>query len=267
MAAMGYHAGLGLALSLAAIPVALLAQDDSIDASQGGPNVLVIVPHPDDEIVIAHAISRLARTGGTVKLVFATSGDAGPGVSGMERGADLADLREREARCAAFSLGLEDPEFWQIGDGTLGVEARMPDSAANRALTRIETLIDTESPNVIMTWGPDGGYGHSDHRMLSALITEAVQKRETGRPDLIYAAIPTIQGPIPPQFEAWATTASDLITDRIAYEEQDLEAARGALDCYESQFDDATRGSLIDFLHAVVWKGQIHFRMALPSVG
>ena len=86
---------------------------------QSPPSVLAIFAHPDDEITIAPVLSRMARTGGEVTLVFATSGDAGPGVTTMEPGEELAALREDEAGCAAFALGLDEPIFWRLGDGTL----------------------------------------------------------------------------------------------------------------------------------------------------
>ena len=45
--------------------------------------VLVVVAHPDDELFMAPAIAGEARSGSRVIIVYATSGDAGPGVSGM----------------------------------------------------------------------------------------------------------------------------------------------------------------------------------------
>ncbi|MEO0698802.1 MAG: PIG-L family deacetylase, partial [Pseudomonadota bacterium] len=96
-------------------------------ARSSPPGVLVILAHPDDEITIAPVLTRIARDGGKVTLIFATSGSAGPGISGMAPGEDLARLREDEGRCAAFALGLDEPIFWQLGDGELATLARVPD--------------------------------------------------------------------------------------------------------------------------------------------
>ncbi len=229
------------------------------------PSVLAILAHPDDEITIAPVLARIARSGGEVTLIFATSGDAGPGLSGLEPGERLARRREREGRCAAFALGLDEPTFWRLGDGTLGTLARAPDSSAKQSLERIKAAIEETKPEVIMTWGPDGGYGHSDHRMISALVTQAVAGMGRGRPDLLYAAFPQVSEGTLPQFESWATTHPDLLTDRIRYQPDDLAATEAALGCYESQFPSQARTALIPLLHTRVWQGSIHFRLAFPA--
>ncbi|MEO1730508.1 MAG: PIG-L family deacetylase [Pseudomonadota bacterium] len=229
------------------------------------PSILAILAHPDDEITFAPVLSAIARDGGEVTLVFATSGDVGPGLSGLEPGERLARRREREGRCAAFALGLEEPVFWQLGDGKLGTMARAPDSPAMRTLTLVEAAITEAKPDVIVTWGPDGGYGHADHRMISALVTQVMARKGPGRPDLLYAAFPQDAEGVLPGFEGWATTDPSLITDRIRYDPADLEATQTALQCYESQFPPAVRDQLVGLLHSQVWRGTIQFRSAFPA--
>ncbi len=233
-------------------------------AGSGPPSVLAILAHPDDEITIAPVLARMARGGGDVTLVFVTSGDAGPGVSGMEPGAQLAELRENEARCSAFALGLPEPIFWQLGDGQLAKDARAADSAARDMEARIAALITLKQPQVVMTWGPDGGYGHADHRMVSNAVTQIIGAMDDTRPDLLYAAFPSnseTRGALP-GFENWATTHPSLITDRIRYETPDLDAARHAIDCHQSQFDSQARALLAGILHQNVWQGTVYFRLA-----
>lgn len=229
------------------------------------PSILAILAHPDDEITIAPALAIAARSGGEVTLVFATSGDAGPGSSGLEPGEELAALREGEARCSARALGLDAPEFWRLGDGTLAAMARMEGSPARRLSERITAIVERTRPAVVMTWGPDGGYGHADHRMVSAAVTQVLARMDETRPNLLYAAIPADDArTAPPGFEQWATTHPTIITDRIAYGETDLDAAGRALACYESQFPAAAREALVPMLHRMVWRGQVHFRDAFP---
>lgn len=234
---------------------------------QSIPSVLAILAHPDDEITLAPVLSRVAREGGAVTLVFATSGDAGPGVSDREPGAELAELRENEARCAAFALGLEEPIFWGFGDGTLAREARNTEATMRDLAERISGLIDIAEPTVVMTWGPDGGYGHADHRMMSSAVTQVVQAMGDGRPDLLYVAIPSSpeEEEDLPGFEGWARTHPSLVTDRIAYELPDLDATIAAVDCYESQFDQTMRRALASLLHQRLWQGTVFFRLAFPT--
>jgi LmbE family N-acetylglucosaminyl deacetylase len=172
------------------------------------PSVLAILSHPDDEIIIAPVLARIARERGEVTLVFATSGDAGPGTSGLAKGDELGELRESEARCSAFALGLEEPIFWQLGDGTLANEARNTQEGMRDMGERIANLIAVQQPTVVMTWGPDGGYGHADHRMTSSAVTQIVQAMGPRRPDLLYAAFPATQSEENelPGFDGWART-------------------------------------------------------------
>lgn len=229
------------------------------------PSILAILAHPDDEITIAPALSIAARSGGELTLVFATSGDAGPGSSGLEQGEALANLREGEARCAAGALGIDEPEFWRMGDGTLAPMARMPESPARRLAAHIAQTVERVRPDVVMTWGPDGGYGHSDHRMVSAAVTQVLAAMDETRPDLLYSVIPDSPGlAVPPGFSDWALTHPSLVTDRIGYEALDLQAAGEALACYESQFPAEARAALVPMLHREVWRGTVPFRLAFP---
>lgn len=228
------------------------------------PSVLVVLAHPDDEITIAPVLARIAREGGSVTLVFATSGDVGPGVSGMEPGPELAGLRESEARCSAFALGLPEPQFWQLGDGQLSVMARAPDSRARQLTAKVSALIGELRPRLVITWGPDGGYGHADHRMVSNIVTEVVQAMNDDRPDLLYPALPASED-TPEQFAGWAKTHPSLVTDRIRYELIDIDAARTAIDCHQSQFPAEARAELPSLLDRSVWQGQVHFRLAFPA--
>lgn len=259
------------ALLLALLAAPLAAQENAERPSP--PPILAILAHPDDEITIAPVLSRAAREGGEVTLIFATSGDEGPGVSGLQAGPELAERRETEARCAAFILGVPEPTFWQLGDGQLGIIPRAPDSAAKRLAELVRDAITEQEPRVVMTFGPDGGYGHGDHRMVSAVVTEIVQSLGDPRPDLLYMAIPAmpaaqndelgeLSGPL---FEGWSTTHPDLVTDRLRYETADLDATRDAVQCYESQFAPEVQAGLADLLHRTIWRGMVHFRLAFAT--
>lgn len=242
-----------------------LAQNDTAPIDPDVPSVLAVLAHPDDEVILAPILARIAREKGEVTLVFATSGDAGPGNSGLEKGPDLAALRESEARCSAFALGLEDPIFWRFGDGTLSGEARNTQSQMQDMGERISGLIALHQPTVVMTWGPDGGYGHADHRIISNAVTQVVQVMGPERPDLLYAAFPSngdAQADELAGFDGWARLHPSLVTDQIAYELPDLDATIAAVDCYESQFPAPVRRVLAGTLHERVWRGRVPFRLA-----
>ncbi|MEM7688673.1 MAG: PIG-L family deacetylase [Pseudomonadota bacterium] len=227
--------------------------------------VLAILAHPDDELTVAPVLARVAREGGAVTLIYATSGDAGPGTSGLDRADDIATMRTKEGRCAARALGLGEPVFWELSDGALATMARAPGSAAKRAVTLTRDAIAAAKPDAVITWGPDGGYGHADHRMISAIVSQAVAGIDRERPELLYAAFVQGEGRGVPGFENWAVTASDLVTDTIAYSVADLDAAQAAMRCYESQFPLAARRGLMRALDGQVWRGAIPFRRAFSA--
>jgi LmbE family N-acetylglucosaminyl deacetylase len=233
------------------------AQDQAATRQQ----VLVVVAHPDDELFMAPAIAALARQGAEVAIYYATAGDAGPGVSGLAPGDELAERRIDEAWCAVEALGIAVLIGGEHGDGKLGVAAHHEGSPARALAESLQRQLDLT--DLVLTWGPDGGYGHADHRMVSALATQTVQAMPAAtRPNLLYVGIPTGQRPPVPQMADWAETDPALLTETIPYTPVDLEAAKAAAACHETQFDQATRAGMMALFDATMWRGKVHFRPA-----
>ncbi|MBX7528061.1 PIG-L deacetylase family protein [Qipengyuania vesicularis] len=251
-----------MAVALACVAASALAQE----APQEQPRrVLAIFAHPDDEIFIAPALANAARQGDEIMLVLATSGDRGPGVSAFEPGEELAEARREEARCSATALGLAGTTFLDYGDGTLGEMPRAAESPARLLTADLTELIKDWQPDLVVTWGPDGGYGHGDHRMVHALVTQVVQSMAEGRPALVYPGIPKGTLPPIPQMQDWAETDPALLPIRHEYGDADLAASRAAIDCHATQFDEASRAQIADLFHATIWQGAVHFRAAFPA--
>ncbi|WP_284124162.1 PIG-L family deacetylase [Parerythrobacter aestuarii] len=225
--------------------------------------IVAVLAHPDDELVFAPALAAEARSGSVVHLVYVTSGDAGPGVSDFEKGEALAEARRAEARCAAEALGAQAVDFLDYGDGTLADRPQDPNSPAKKLIPVLTNAMLIANPEIVITWGPDGGYGHGDHRMVSALVAQILQQDdEDVRAKLLHPAL--INTPLPEQLavQGWATTAPDLASVRVAYSEADLAAADAAAQCHKTQFDEATRAALVPGFHQGVWKGEVAFREA-----
>jgi LmbE family N-acetylglucosaminyl deacetylase len=129
--------------------------------------MLVILAHPDDEsFAVGGTLAKYAHQGVLVVLLCATRGEAGiPGAEPEEAGG----IREQELRNAAKHLGIE-VYFLGYMDGEL--------SKVNPAalLENISCWIDLVEPQVILTFGPDGISGHSDHVTVSHIVTQAVDK-------------------------------------------------------------------------------------------
>jgi LmbE family N-acetylglucosaminyl deacetylase len=229
--------------------------------------ILAILAHPDDELVFAPALAAKLRGGASVQIVYATRGDAGPGVSSFARGEELARARSLEAECASAALGLRAPVLLDFGDGTLNQHVRGDSANAPKNLrASVVKILEDVRPDLVISWGPDGGYGHADHRLVSAIVTELVQAKPVSeRPMLIYPGIAAGTLPPIPELQIWAVTSPELLDHKIAYTADDLAKAQAATQCHKTQFDEATRAGLMPVFDQSIWKGAVHFRTAFPS--
>ncbi|MFO6446451.1 PIG-L family deacetylase [Erythrobacter sp. NE805] len=226
-------------------------------------DVLVVLAHPDDELTMAPALAALARQGRKVTLLFATTGDQGPGVTDRARGPALGEVRRGEALCSAKALGAEAVFLEGLGDGTLAQSPQAPDAPAQRFLAQFAAHYVEHDPGLVLTWGPDGGYGHSDHRMVSALVTEAMQSLAAAyRPQLLYVGIPAGRLPPVPEMARWAETDPALLTESLRYAPADLAAATTAAQCHATQFNATMRGAMMPLFDTSMWRGKVHFRPA-----
>jgi LmbE family N-acetylglucosaminyl deacetylase len=121
--------------------------------------LLAVFAHPDDEAFgCGGTLSKYAAEGVTVHLVTATRGEAGGiAVPGLASLANLPDVRERELRCACQAYGIEPPHLLDYVDGHLTVMHQ------GQAVGKLVRLIRDIRPQVMITFGPDGIYGHYDH--------------------------------------------------------------------------------------------------------
>lgn len=242
-----------IALAWMALPPAAAAMDD---AGSAPPLTVAVLAHPDDELFMAPALAALARQGHKVRIVHATPGDAGPGLSGLPKGEKLAAVRKEEAQCAGRALGADDVVNLGFGDGKLADHMR--DGTLSQALAR-----HIDPAYMVLTWGPDGGYGHADHRLVSAIATQIVQvQSEDDRTQLLYVGIPEGRLPPVPDMAGWAQTSPSLLHTAIEYTPADLAAAKAAAMCHATQFDEASRQGMMALFDATMWRGQVHFRPA-----
>jgi LmbE family N-acetylglucosaminyl deacetylase len=133
------------------------------------PRILGVFAHPDDESFCAGGtLAKYAEAGAEIMVVSATRGDAGQirdARAATRR--TLGQVRERELRLACERLGIQHTVCLDYGDGTLK-------DVAPQALTRDVTRIVREfKPDSVITFGPDGGYGHPDHIAIGAATTAA----------------------------------------------------------------------------------------------
>ena len=122
--------------------------------------LMAVLAHPDDECLGNGGIfAKYAAEGLETHLVTATRGERGwmgsesdnPGLEALGR------MRETELLAAAEVLGIRHVDFLDYVDGDL--------DAANptEAVAKIAGHLRRVKPQVVVTFGQYGGYGHPDH--------------------------------------------------------------------------------------------------------
>ena len=132
------------------------------------PALLGIFAHPDDEGAASGSLARYAAQGLRAYVACATRGDgvdakiSDPALATRET---LAQVRSRELACTCERLGIEPPLFLGFQDGDVDT---VPVEQAARDVAR---LIRALQAQVVITHGPEGGYGHPDHIAVSNFVT------------------------------------------------------------------------------------------------
>jgi LmbE family N-acetylglucosaminyl deacetylase len=137
--------------------------------------LLAVLAHPDDESLgVGGTLARSSAEGVEVFLLTATRGAAGryrghrPGDPEHPGAEALATIREAELRAAAAVLGVREIVLLDYPDG------RLDRVDAPEAIAAIATEVRRIRPDVVVTFGPEGGYGHPDHIAISQLTTAAM---------------------------------------------------------------------------------------------
>ncbi len=132
--------------------------------------VLAVYGHPDDEGQATGTLAGALAAGVRVTLLCATRGEVGeisdPALATPET---LAYVRELELRAAMAQIGLTDVRFLPFRDS--GMEGTPPNEdprclhrqPADAVVSELVGLMRELRPHVVLTWDPEGGYGHPDH--------------------------------------------------------------------------------------------------------
>ena len=228
-------------------------------SSQVAPKTLVAVwAHADDEGSVAPILARYAREGVQVYLVIATDGAQGGARTSIPRGPELARVRGEEARCATDALGIAAPILLGFPDGQLG---NYDDPSRLFRLTqRLQEELQRLRPDAVITWGPDGAYGHPDHRLVSSIVTQLARAGAPGMTErLFYASLPVegLRAMNPTRGEPpFLIPQPKYFTTRVSFSAADLEAAKRSMACHKTQYSDDILRKLSELM-AGVWKGEL----------
>jgi LmbE family N-acetylglucosaminyl deacetylase len=138
--------------------------------AKGPERVVGVFAHPDDEILCAGGVmAKWAAEGSEVVVISATRGEAGQirdATTASRR--TLGQVREEELRKACAILGVQDVAILGYSDGML------QDVPSGELSSHVESVLTEINPDVVLTFGEDGAYGHPDHLAIGAATTSAV---------------------------------------------------------------------------------------------
>jgi LmbE family N-acetylglucosaminyl deacetylase len=132
---------------------------------------MCVLAHPDDESLgTGGTLAKYAGEGVETYLVTATRGERGRfGERGESPGPDVVgNAREAELLAAAKELGLSEVKLLGYPDGAL--DKVDPAEAVEKIVGHLRRV----RPQVVITFGPEGAYGHPDHIAISQLTAAAI---------------------------------------------------------------------------------------------
>ncbi len=134
-----------------------------------GLKLMCAVAHPDDECFgFGGALALAADRGLETYVVCVTDGQAATARGSASSGQELGGMRRAEFAASCKVLGVTHHELLDYEDGRL--EFADFSKTAGRLVERMRRF----RPDVVLTFGGDGGLNtHSDHMMVSALTTAA----------------------------------------------------------------------------------------------
>ena len=146
--------------------------------------LLACFAHPDDEAFpVGGALAAHARRGAAVRLLTATLGEEGEiRQDGAATRETLGEIRRVELSCAVQALGLDSHDVWDYRDsGMDGWESnRHPRAFTNADAAEVVARLTLEMrrfrPQAVLTFGPDGLYGHPDHIAIAQWATAAFHR-------------------------------------------------------------------------------------------
>jgi LmbE family N-acetylglucosaminyl deacetylase len=132
-------------------------------------SLLAIFAHPDDETFgLAGCFAMYRSRGIRCALITASCGEAGE-ISDLVHinPEDLCDARADELKQAMKAVGVDEVNILGYADG------RVSQADPQEITGRIVRLVRQMRPDVIVTFGPEGIYGHPDHIAIHKYGTRA----------------------------------------------------------------------------------------------
>jgi len=147
--------------------------------SSSSPRILAFFAHPDDETMfLGGTLAFLAGQGAEIHYLCATRGEGGemgdPPICTRE---ELGQVREGELRCAVKALGGKSVQFLDYQDPLVGPDNELYPFSDNvdQVAGEVRQCISRIKPQIILTHGPGGEYGHPAHIQAHQAVMSALR--------------------------------------------------------------------------------------------
>jgi LmbE family N-acetylglucosaminyl deacetylase len=213
--------------------------------------ILAISAHPDDETLFCGGtLARYAQQGHAVFILETTRGEGGEvGEPPLTTPENLAAFREQEVREAARILGARDIFFLPFIDPHMEINgiARQIDVPLPEFAAAIERAISKIQPDLIITHGSNGEYGHPQHIYTHRATRLALDNGHSGIALMSWSAWHT---PSERERVLNKDDAADIITDISPWHDIKVAAAL----CHRTQHAMFLRNSGAPSVAHMVWK-------------
>ena len=196
--------------------------------------ILGVFPHPDDENMIGQVFAKYARMGHDVFIIIATDGKDGTRVTNIPAGDSLGMLRQQESICACEKLGIHPPIYLQIDrlDTKFGVRPYL--NGRKIFMEELKTYIQKLQPDVLITFGPDGEYGHSEHIVAGAVVSELLLREGWVDKYPLFFPVDIKEDVIDDNELGYVD--KQYLNLKIIYSDEDEKKMLDAASCYKTQF-------------------------------
>lgn len=224
--------------------------------------ILAISAHPDDETLFCGGtLAKFARQGHAVFILETTRGEGGEvGDPPLASPENLGAVREQEARDAAHVLGASDIFFLPFVDPHMEINgiARRIDVPLNDFAAAIDACLGKLAPDLVITHGSNGEYGHPQHIYTHEATRLALSN---GHSDTAFASWSAWYAPSERERILNPDDAADIIADISPWHERKVAAVR----CHKTQHAMFLRNTGAPAVHYLaskiesfhIWKGPL----------
>jgi bacillithiol biosynthesis deacetylase BshB2 len=144
-------------------------------------HILVVFPHPDDEVGVAATLARHIANGTPVTYVCLTLGEMGRnmGIPPFANRVSLPQIRKKELEESCRAIGITDLRMMGLHDKTVEFEDQ------EKLIERLGAIVAETNPSLVITFYP--GYSvHPDHDACGAAVIKTIERIPADRRPKVY---------------------------------------------------------------------------------